>query len=185
MANKLYDEIHIQAIADAIRSKNGRSDTYTVSQMPSAIESIQTGTVEANRLAYTGTITETVVGSGAYAVLVKDPLLAELRSNENLFVRVDFDIEPTAYTIKRSWAQNTIGIIPYISTGEQYQFIFRFDSSADNGMQNSVYKIFDNTQRTSGTGRLYITEDGELQIYSNSGSNYAIRPSNYTVTVEW
>ena len=41
--NKLYQESSIQAIANAIRSKNGSSDTYTVSQMSSAIDNIPSG----------------------------------------------------------------------------------------------------------------------------------------------
>jgi len=40
MANKLYEESNIQAIANAIRGKNGSSDTYTVAQMASAITNI-------------------------------------------------------------------------------------------------------------------------------------------------
>lgn len=43
MADKLYQESSIQAIANAIRSKNGSSDTYTVSQMSSAIDNIPSG----------------------------------------------------------------------------------------------------------------------------------------------
>ena len=43
MALKLYNESDIQDIADAIRGKNGSSDTYTVSQMASAIDDIPTG----------------------------------------------------------------------------------------------------------------------------------------------
>ncbi len=43
MANKLYDETAIQAIADSIRAKNGSSDTYTVSQMSAAIDNIPSG----------------------------------------------------------------------------------------------------------------------------------------------
>lgn len=37
MANKLYEESNIRAIADSIREKNGSTDTYKVSEMPSAI----------------------------------------------------------------------------------------------------------------------------------------------------
>lgn len=33
MANKLYDELSIQDIADAIREQTGGAETYTVSQM--------------------------------------------------------------------------------------------------------------------------------------------------------
>lgn len=43
MAMKLYPDTAIQDIADAIRSKNGSSDTYTVSEMAQAIEDIETG----------------------------------------------------------------------------------------------------------------------------------------------
>lgn len=41
--NKLYDESSIQAIANAIRNKNDSSDTYTVSQMSSAVDNIPSG----------------------------------------------------------------------------------------------------------------------------------------------
>lgn len=40
MALKLYSDTDIQAIADAIRAKNGTSDTYTVAQMAAAVRSI-------------------------------------------------------------------------------------------------------------------------------------------------
>ena len=40
MANKLYNDTSIKAIADAIRSKNGKTDTYTVGEMAGAISSL-------------------------------------------------------------------------------------------------------------------------------------------------
>ena len=40
MANKLYEEASIQAIANAIRSKNKQVDTYTVADMADAINNI-------------------------------------------------------------------------------------------------------------------------------------------------
>ena len=40
MANKLYDDTAIQNIANAIRTKNGLSDTYKVSEMSNAILSL-------------------------------------------------------------------------------------------------------------------------------------------------
>ena len=42
MAQKLYEEINIQAIANAIRAKNGLTTTYKTSEMAGAIEAIQT-----------------------------------------------------------------------------------------------------------------------------------------------
>lgn len=43
MAQKLYEESNIQAIADAIREKNGTTDTYKTSEMADAIIAITTG----------------------------------------------------------------------------------------------------------------------------------------------
>lgn len=43
MTMKLYSEDSIQDIADAIRAKNGSSDTYTVGEMAQAIEDIPSG----------------------------------------------------------------------------------------------------------------------------------------------
>lgn len=40
MSKKLYPEESVQAIADAIRSKNGSSDTYTIDEMSQAISDI-------------------------------------------------------------------------------------------------------------------------------------------------
>lgn len=39
---KLFDDVNIKAIADAIRAKNGSADTYKPSEMAAAIDSIST-----------------------------------------------------------------------------------------------------------------------------------------------
>jgi len=44
MANKITNTDNYTAIANAIRAKNGSSDTYTPSQMATAISNIPTGT---------------------------------------------------------------------------------------------------------------------------------------------
>lgn len=43
MAKKLYEEADIQAIAAAIRAKNGTETTYKASEMAAAVEAIVTG----------------------------------------------------------------------------------------------------------------------------------------------
>lgn len=43
MAKKLYEESSVQAIANAIRAKNGSTDTYKIAEMPAAISAIETG----------------------------------------------------------------------------------------------------------------------------------------------
>ena len=43
MANKLYEETHIQNIANAIREKTGKTDTMTISAMAGEISGIEAG----------------------------------------------------------------------------------------------------------------------------------------------
>ena len=43
MPKKLYEESSIQAIANAIRARNGSETTYKISEMPAAIEAIKGG----------------------------------------------------------------------------------------------------------------------------------------------
>lgn len=50
MANKLYNDTSVKAIADAIRAKNGTTDTYTVGEMASAITNIPSGSGDISRV---------------------------------------------------------------------------------------------------------------------------------------
>lgn len=43
MANKLYNDTSVKAIADAIRAKNGTTNTYNISEMATAITNIPSG----------------------------------------------------------------------------------------------------------------------------------------------
>ena len=133
---------------------------------------------------YKGEIVSTVSGAGSYAVIAKDSFLAEHRSDEKLTVRVEFEIEPTPYTVVKSWAQGKIGVFP-IATASIHQFQLRYGSNGSHSCNTAEWKITDiTTSPNTYVGRLYITEDGELRCYSNS-DNYAIRPCNYIAKVEW
>ena len=58
MSQKLYTESDIADIADAIREKNGLSDTYKVSDMANAIRSIPSGgsgNLVVKKISWTGT----------------------------------------------------------------------------------------------------------------------------------
>lgn len=139
-----------------------------------------TGTLR--RREYTGNIESTVIGSNAYAVLVQDELLAQIRNEELLFVRVKFDIEPAAYTILQNWGTNSGNLV--IPGGESdYQHVARYDANAT--YNNSTVQVPVNTNSPTSVGCVQITENGELRCYSNSSSNYAIRPCTYKVVVEW
>lgn len=67
MAKKLYEESNIQAIANAIRSKNGETTAYKVSEMANAIKSISSGgSSESGGISPSGEIT--ITENGTYDV---------------------------------------------------------------------------------------------------------------------
>ena len=138
-----------------------------------------TGT--SRRKEYTGEIVSTVIGSDAYAVLAQDALLAEHRNTESLFVRVEFDIGPTPYTVVKSWAANAVDTIVADALTPQ-QYVHRWDKLGNKSISYPKTLITDSTP--IGVGSIIITAAGELRCYSYS-SNYAIRPCTYKVVVEW
>lgn len=135
-----------------------------------------------HRREYKGPIASEVKGYDAYAALATDKLLAEIRTLDTLFVRVEFDIdltEPPIHTIVKTWASNVDGgVMPTIG----HQLVHRLDASAKTSFANILRPIYE--EPTTSVGLLHITENGELRVYSGS-LNYAIRPCNYKVIVEW
>ena len=133
-----------------------------------------------NRREYNGTIETPVTGLSAYFILAQDDLLAEIRDRDTLFVRVECDIEPTEYTVVRSWASNVIGeVIPI----NNYQMNQRFGKDAIVNY-NTVAKALYDAPAGGLVGLLHISENGELRLYSGSAT-YTIRSCNYKVIVEW
>ena len=126
---------------------------------------------------------QTVVGSGKYAVLAKDSALAEHRNEEHLVAIVEFDIEPTAYTIVSGMGVNTPALWGLDSGTNIHQRTMRWDGSAARGVGSSTVPI--NTDAPEGVACIQITADGELRCYSNSSSNYAIRPCSFKAVVMW
>ena len=135
-----------------------------------------------HRKEYTGEIVSTVVGTGAYAVLAQDELLAKIRNEELLFVRVKFDIGPTPYTVLKNWGANSHNlVIP--DSNNHYQHVLRYNANAE--YSDGYVDVPVNTNSPISVGCVQITGNGELRCYSNSGANYAIRPCAYKVVVEW
>ena len=71
---KLYAESNIQAIADAIRAKNGSSDTYTTSEMAAAIEAIESTNYDGLIDRTIKEVSSNLAGVGAYSLYNCDAL---------------------------------------------------------------------------------------------------------------
>ena len=69
MAIKTYNDTNVQAIADAIRSKNFQSTTYKISEMASAISALQTGLELLPQDTVSGAIANFPDGSNGYPVV--------------------------------------------------------------------------------------------------------------------
>jgi hypothetical protein len=136
-----------------------------------------------HRREYGYEITEPVVGHAAYVALAKDDLLAEIRTLDTLFIRVESDIEPTAYTVVKTWAANDIQKVP---TADR-QRTHRWGSSANYDTAGNSIRLDSTTDSeiNGKVGLVNITEDGELRWYSGSNGNYYLRHCNVKVIVEW
>lgn len=97
MSKKLYEESSIQDIANAIRSKNGTTDTYKVSEMASAINDISVGSSDA--VLYTPqTLTDaqklqarTNIGASATLPTVLETFIAAFEDGAENYIPVSTD----------------------------------------------------------------------------------------------
>lgn len=205
-ADKL--DADLAQVADAVRSKSGKAEALTFpSGFISSVQAISTGvdtssdTVTSDTLSegftahnadgdritgtmkyriFEGEIVSTVIGSDVYAVLCKDNIIAEHFNDTNLWIKVTFDVEPQAYTVKETWGFNSAGTFsPIEKIGQQ---VYRYGSGGNFTEGSSSSAIKDNPG--TAVGHIRITEAGEVLIYSMS-ANYAIRPSKYTMEVHW
>ena len=142
-----------------------------------------TGTIKHRFLQ--GEIVSTVIGSDAYAVLCNDRVIAEHFYDPNLWIKVRFDIAPTPYTVVETWGFNTSGT-NMAALDRIGQAVMRYNRSGDRNSSimgiaiNGVNEI----GASVGVGRIEITQNGDVRIYPRS-PNFAIRPSKYTVEVNW
>ncbi len=166
------------ALADAIRSKRHISDKLSLDGMVEEINRI-------SYKRYTGSVASTVLGTGAYAVLVTDSELAAIRNEDNLTVKVRFQpTEEAPYTILGCIGFNTFGgnVTGYI---DNYQQVRRCGATVDDITGSYPITPVCSDEPCAIVGTMCITSDGELRVYSNSISNYAIRPGTFTVEMIW
>lgn len=97
---KLYEENNIAAIAEAIRAKNGTTDTYTPAQMAGAIAGIETGGI-------TPTGTKTITANGTHDVTNYASAIVNVPSNEISIPNVYVSITQEDGTSGECWIYRT------------------------------------------------------------------------------
>lgn len=159
MPNVLVNDEYLSDIADAIRAKNGSSDTYTPGQMAGAIEDIEGGggsTLITKSITENGTCDATDDSADGYSEVT---------------VNVTGRRLPDAYTEVEYLSVSTSG--PYINTGvlngsqSYFELDAKYDSSpsSNSGLFGCMY------------GSEFVVNTYRDVFYANCGDGRAVVPS--------
>lgn len=182
MGYKLYDEDSVQDIADAIRSKNGSSDTYTIGDMADAIEDIPTGSsVTVTPLSVTQNGTYTAQTGEAYSPVTVNVSGGGGGSVESKDVNfIDYD-----------------GMILYSYTKSEFANLTELPANPSHtGLTSQGWnwslanaKTYVASHGGLVIGQMYITDDEKTRIYVHFEDErktpfIQLRP-NGTVVIDW
>lgn len=198
-------------VAQAIRAKGGTTEQLAWPDgFKSAIESIETGITPTGSVAISENGTYDVTAKATAVVNVLNNHLrfvynnpADVSGRDNAFVPivtgddtlkqvrsldslvVIYHASGDAPCVRSAIAMNVLVDLPIynFNTGPFFQACKRIDAEGKVSSGNSV-GITDDTNITSGSGRIYITENGDLRIYGNTTA-YPIRAGEIVVDVLW
>lgn len=167
MADRLIQTETLTAIADAIRAKNGSSDTYLPSQMASAISNISAG-LDIKKL--TATVSADTTGT---ITLLTDPQLKKARNVSNGFVLMRYLGVGASTAELMFWftANFTIG---YSGSTAYNSLVLRATASSINANYNTNGLPGDNYN-----GHININANGALILMNNA--TYPLKAGNYEI----
>lgn len=158
----------------------GENGTYDVADKATAVVNVLS-----NHLRFVYNNPADVSGYGNAFVLIAsgDDTLKQVRSLDSLVVI--YRASGDAPCVRSAIAMNVLEALPIYNfgAGPFFQASKRVDAEGNVTGANSV-GLTDDTNITSGSGRIYITEDGDLRIYSNTNA-YPIRAGEIVVDVLW
>lgn len=180
MSNKLYEETDVQAIANAIRSKNGSSDTYKVSEMAQAVLDIPQGTTP------TGTKQIAIDSAGVTTENVSAYANAEITVPQGQY-KPNIDATPTNPSISVSNSGLITAEVPtqYINDLLKSTFVEGYVESSDVSMKVKIggsathqLTTVNGQTVTPTTSTQYIAVQGD---YVLGAINVAPIPSQYII----
>ena len=124
-----------------------------------------------------------VSGEGNYITVVSgDETLKRVRSLDTLLVVCR--MSGTVSCVKSCLGTNVMGTYPIVNATTRCQSVMRFNAEGGASTNNTVYAVDDDTNLIAGSGRIYITPEGDLRIYGNTNS-YLIPAGEIIVDVLW
>ena len=124
-----------------------------------------------------------VSGSGNYITVVSgDETLKRVRSFDTLLVVCS--MSGTVSCIKSCLGTNAMNTYPIRNTETNCQSVLRHTADGGVSTNSTPNAIDDDTNITVGSGRIYITPEGDLRIYGNTTS-YPILAGKVMVEVMW
>ena len=152
-------------------------DDITVSYTKSAVPA------ETNQRHYEYDNPAAVSGSGNYITAVSgDATLKRVRSLDTLLVVCR--MPGTVSCVKSCLGTNALNTYPIFNFINKCQSVMRYTAGGGASENNTIYAVDDDTNITAGSGRIYITPEGDLRIYGNTAS-YPILAGKVTVEVIW
>ena len=152
-------------------------DDITVSYTKSAVPA------ETNHRHYVYDNPTAVSGNGKYITVVSgDETLKRVRSLDTLLVVCR--MTGTASCVKSCIGTNALDTYPTSGFRTKCQGVIRYNKMGEVSENNTVNAVDDDTDITIGSGRIYITPEGDLRIYGNTNA-YPIPAGEIIVDVLW
>lgn len=171
----------LDSLAQHINAKAGTTGTKTIAQMQATVDGISVA--GANHLRYTYNNPAAVSGSGNYVTIVaRDDQLASIRVEESLIVI--FRAAGEAACTKSGVGTNMSTLLPIHNAVDTCQAANRLKSDGGITVASTIQAVNDDTNISVGSGRIYITPEGDLRIYGNT-NGYPILAGEIVVDVIW
>ena len=124
-----------------------------------------------------------VSGSGNYITVVSgDETLKRVRSLDTLLVVCR--MPGTVRCVKSCLGTNATNTYPIYNTELNCQSVLRHTAGGEVNTNNTIYAVDDDTNIIAGSGRIYITPEGDLRIYGNT-NGYPVPAGEIIVDVLW
>lgn len=211
--NYIVDGADLTAIADSIREKTNLTTGLLVSEMSSAIDGIPGGVTPSGTINITENGTKNIAGYAEALVAVRNgtnnmhieyenpsdisgagnyitvatgnDILKQVRSLDTLIVISHFSGEGAR--VHCAIGFNSAYYAPIINetaSTPSKQSSIRVTADGRYNDRSMEYSLIDDTNLSTGSGRAYITPDGDLRLYGNT-SSYPIKAGRVIVDVLW